>query len=480
MTDDYVSRTNRNRLSRVPLSRRQLLTGLGGAALALSTTALTGCTITKGEPPISTLGLSKDPAKRPNGRPRAHNLSMYSLWGATVGQGLVAVAQEFEAANPDIGVGITFAPASGTVQQKPLTAVAGHEPPDIAQVVTLETPQWAALGIMTDLTDWFERDGLSLDDYFAPAAEAMTYNDRVYSMNWDADPNFPLFWNKDLFEQSGLDPEKPPTTIEEVDEFNAKILKRDGGMATKVGLTPWDNYGFSNSIFTWGFAFGGRFRTPGTDDVTPDDEYVVKALEWICESAKKVGGPDAVSIAPPSLALHSFSTGNLGMAPLVSSNLKDIVAAVPDLKFGSTLLPYGPPGGSKPGQGAWIGGWSAFIPTRAKEPEAAWEFIKWWSSTDAGTTSSWKNVGFPVSYKKSSSLALVKEDPIMQAYYDTLVNSTNTRPPVLVADFFTQQLETEVAKAVYGQETPLQALRNVKAATDAETKRFKREIRSGR
>jgi len=308
MTDDYVSRTNRNRLSRVPLSRRQLLTGLGGAALALSTTALTGCTITKGEPPISTLGLSKDPAKRPNGRPRAHNLSMYSLWGATVGQGLVAVAQEFEAANPDIGVGITFAPASGTVQQKLLTAVAGHEPPDIAQVVPLQTPQWAALGIMTDLTDWFERDGLSLDDYFAPAAEAMTYNDRVYSMNWDADPNFPLFWNKDLFEQSGLDPEKPPTTIEEVDEFNAKILKRDGGMATKVGLTPWDNYGFSNSIFTWGFAFGGRFRTPGTDDVTPDDEYVVKALEWICESAKKVGGPDAVSIATTepraALVLH--------------------------------------------------------------------------------------------------------------------------------------------------------------------------------
>jgi hypothetical protein len=49
-----------------------------------------------------------------------------------------------------------------------------------------------------------------------------------------------------------------------------------------------------------------------------------------------------------------------------------------------------------------------------------------------------------------------------------------------VADFFTQQLETEVAKAVFGQETPLQALRNVKAATVAETKRFKREIRSGR
>ena len=36
-----------------------------------------------------------------------------------------------------------------------------------------------------------------------------------------------------------------------------------------------------------------------------DDEYVVKALEWICDCAKKVGGPDAVAIAPPSLGAPS-------------------------------------------------------------------------------------------------------------------------------------------------------------------------------
>lgn len=469
-----------NRSMRIPLSRRQLLTGLGAAALAATSPALAGCTITKGEPPISTLGLSKKPAKGANGKPRAHNLSMYSLWGGTTGQGLVNVATDFEAAHPDIGIGITFAPASGPTQQKLLTAVAGHEPPDIAQIVPLQTPQWAALGIMTDLTPWFERDGLKLDDFFAPAAEAMTYDGRVFCMNWDADPNFPLFWNKQLFEDSGLDPDVPPKTIDEVDEFNAKILRREGGLTTKVGLTPWDNYGFANSIFTWGFAFGGKFREPGTNNVTPDDEYVVKALEWICKTAKSVGGPDAVSIAPPSLALHSFSTGNLGMAPMVAPNLQDIVAAQPDFKFGSSLLPYAPPGGTNPGQGAWIGGWSAFIPTHAKEPEAAWEFIKWWAASDEGTMSSWNHVGFPVAYKKSSSLEKVKQDPVMAPYYDTLVNSTNTRPPVLVADFFTQQLETEVSKAVYGQETPLQALRNVKAATDIETKRFQREIRSGR
>ena len=33
-----------------------------------------------------------------------------------------------------------------------------------------------------------------------------------------ADPNFAFEWNKRVFRQVGLDPEKPPTTIAELDE----------------------------------------------------------------------------------------------------------------------------------------------------------------------------------------------------------------------------------------------------------------------
>jgi len=460
----------------MPISRRQLLAAAGGLAAAAAAPAVSGCTITKGQPPIDTMGLGKDAASAPGGGKRKHNITMYSLWGSTVGQGLVNVARDFEKTHTDIGVRIVFAPTNGSTQQKLLTAVAGHEPPDVAQLVPLQTPQWAAMGIMTDLTPWFERDGLSLDDFFAPAVEAMTYNDRVYNLNWDADPNFPFFWNKKIFEDAGLDPDTPPKTIDEVDEYSAKILQRKGQRVTRIGMVPWDIYGSSNSLFTWGFAFGGKFRKPGSDAVTPDDEYVVKALEWMCDSAKKVGGPDAVSISPPSLTLHPFSTGNLAMAPLVAPNLRDIIDAKPDMEIGSGLLPYQPPGGTHVGQGAWIGGWSAFIPRYAKEPEAAWEFIKWWSASDEGTMSSWKHVGFPVSYKKSSSLQLMKKDPVMGPYYDTLVNSSNTRPPVLVADYYTAQLDDQISKAVYGQVKPLQAMRNVKENTMTELRRLQKEL----
>lgn len=455
-------------------SRRALL----GTAAAAGVAATTGCSVTLGTPPIAGAGQQgKDAARKPDGSARNEVIEMYSLWGGTTGQGIVATAKEFEATHPDIGVKITFAPATGTTQQKLLTAVAGHNPPDVAQIIPLQTPQWAAMGIMTDLTDWFKRDGLKLDDFIAPAAECMQWSDRIWQLNWDADPNFPLFWNKEMFSAIGADPDKQPETIEQVDEYCAKMLKVENGRVTQIGMTPWDHYGFANSLYTWGFAFGGRFRVPGTDDVTPDDENVVRALEWICNSAKKVGGPDAVAVAPPSLAVHPFSTGKIGMTPLVAPNLTDVVETAPQLKLGAGLLPYAPPA-SKLGQGAWIGGWSAFIPANAKHPEAAWEFIKWWAASQEGTSSSWKHIGFPCSWKPAKALDEMKADPVKAPFHQTLFSTTNARPPTVVADFFNIRLEEMVGKAAYGQISPLEAMRQVKEATMTELKRFNREVRA--
>jgi multiple sugar transport system substrate-binding protein len=44
-----------------------------------------------------------------------------------------------------------------------------------------------------------------------------TYDGRLYGVPLYADVSA-LFWNKDLFRQAGLDPEKPPTSLAEICE----------------------------------------------------------------------------------------------------------------------------------------------------------------------------------------------------------------------------------------------------------------------
>lgn len=451
------------------MTRRNALIALGG--LAPAAMLLDACTVTRGTAPISTAGLAKAPAAG-----RKTSINMYSLWGGPTGQGLAELAKAYEKTHPEVGVRITYAPATGIgIQQKLQVAIASGDPPDVAQIIPYETPQWAELGIMTDLTPYLKRDGLGEKDFIKPAWHDMNYKGKVWQLQWDADPNFPFFWNKDLFEKCGLDPEKPPKTIDEVDEYSKKILKKSGAQITRIGLIPWQTYGFANSMFTWGFAFGGSFWDPQKQRVTADNEYVVKALEWMVQYAKNAGGANRVSVAPPSLQLNPFSTGNIGMSPMVATDYKNILAAKPSFKIGAGLIPYQPPGADHPGQGAWVGGWAAFIPSQSKKKEAAWDFLKWISATNPGTNSEWKNVGLVPTYY-GTALETVKNDKVMNPYYTTLFATQSVRPNIPVADFFAQELETEVSKAIYGEKSALAALRTVNKETQRELDRFKREV----
>ncbi|MGI8869936.1 MAG: extracellular solute-binding protein [Mycobacteriales bacterium] len=463
-------------LTRAALSRRHALRALSGLGLGAAGLTLPACSFTKGQKTITPISVGKKPAPG-----RDINIEMYSLWGSTTGQGLVDLAAAYEAKQDKVGVRITYGGATssgGYEQDKLFTAIAGNQPPDIAQLVPVQTSQWENLGIMTDLTDWIEADGIKSSDFLGPAWHDMNVNGRIYQMQWDADPNFPFFYNKVLFEKSGLDPDKPPTTIDEITEYSKKILRKSGGRVTKIGIVPWDQYGMSNSVFTWGWAFGGSFYDDKTGAITPDNEYVVKALEWICNFAKSVGGASNVSISPPGLTLHPISGGNLGMSGLVTTNYTDIVKAKPtNVKLGSALWPYQKPGNDKPGAGAWIGGWAAFIPKGSKHPKEAYDFLKWFSATPEGTNLAYKGAGFPPAYVHSPASKALKADKNLRPYYDVLYSTDHSRPAMPVGSFYATQIDEHAAKALFGQTTPLQAMRTVKENTEKEFARFKKQVK---
>jgi ABC-type glycerol-3-phosphate transport system substrate-binding protein len=465
-----MARSSLHELSRL-LTRREAIKvmGLGATALALS-----GCNVIVGPAPASLSSLGKDPAPG-----RKTVIEIYSPFGSPQAVGWNKLATRYEQIQSEVGVKITYAPASDTTGQdnpKLFTSIAGGTPPDIANLTPFSTPQWVELGIMTDLTPYLQRDGITADDFFSVAWHDMNYKGRVWQIQWDADPNFAFFWNKDLFEKVGLDPERPPQTIDDIDEFSKKINQVRGGNVTRIGIIPWSVYGFANSIFTWGWAFGGEFYDPVKQEVTPDNPYVVKALEWIVNYAKSAGGADRVNVSPPTVSLNPIATGNVGMAPLVVPNAQDVKAANPDMHLGATLIPYQGPGASKPGEGAWFGGWSIFIPRGAKHPDEAWEFMKWMSVTSEGTQAQWETIGYAPANKKSPALNAMQQDPVAGPFYGVLETAQHSRPAIPVGAFYSAQLEQLVSDAVYGKMTPLQALQVAKENTMKEWDRFKREF----
>ena len=102
------------------------------------------------------------------------------------------------------------------------------------------SPSGAARGALEPLDDLINKAGIKQDDYWAPSWNQTLYEGKIWSLTYGSDPNFGFFWNKNVFKDAGLDPEKPPTTVAEMDQFAEKIAKVDGNRIERLGLHPLD------------------------------------------------------------------------------------------------------------------------------------------------------------------------------------------------------------------------------------------------
>ncbi|HEY9291760.1 MAG TPA: extracellular solute-binding protein [Microlunatus sp.] len=449
-------------------TRRSLLT----ASLGLGLVTATGCHVIKGG--VGDVkdvgGLSKDPAPG-----RAVTIEWYNQFGAASGRALVRLAAQFEQIQDRIAVKVTYAPqATADVQARLLTALAAEDPPDVGFVIPEGATQLAAHGVMTDLAPYLARDGFGEQDFLAPVWKQMADGPHIWATRLMLDVNFPLYWNKELFKKSDLDPEAGPKTVDDVERMSKKILRRNGNQVTTAGMTPWGFYGYSNSMFTWGFAFGGSFLSEDGQQVTADHPNNVTALEWMADYAKSVGGADRVSVAPPGSNLPPIALGHLGMQPMTTPDLQLVRSAAPKLELGFTDVPYAD-GMGRPGSATWLGGWGLFIPSKAKQPHAAWEFVKWLTLSPEGTTASFREGSNLPTVKTSPAAALAAKDADSAPYVAALERATNTRPNIPVSTALFSEMEIVVANAVYGGQTAKSALKQASDTANAAWDKFRKE-----
>src|SRR5215204_3537983 len=90
-----------------------------------------------------------------------------------------------------------------------------------------------------------------------------------------------LIYNKDVYQKAGLDPEKPPTTLDQLTEAAGKISAGGGGQV-------WGHYLLTAPISQTGsdyfptilWAFGGREVSEDGEKVVVDSPEGLAALEW--------------------------------------------------------------------------------------------------------------------------------------------------------------------------------------------------------
>ncbi|GAK57346.1 extracellular solute-binding protein [Candidatus Vecturithrix granuli] len=139
--------------------------------------------------------------------------------------------KEFEAQNPDIKVIHQTFPYDSFIQKVATTVPAGRGP-DVVTLYYGWFPTWITSGWLQPLPE----DKISyqeIEEEFFPMVQSAKFAGKYYGIP-TAVRTLALLWNKDLFQQAGLDPEKPPTNWDEFVEYAKATTKRDASGQLEV------------------------------------------------------------------------------------------------------------------------------------------------------------------------------------------------------------------------------------------------------
>ncbi len=117
--------------------------------------------------------------------------------------------------------------------------------PTVMQLYDIGTKLMVDLKVATPMQDFIDKEKYDISGIEPNLLAYYTVNGKLQSMPFNSS-NPMLYYNKDAFKAAGLDPNKPPRTFDEVEQYAQKLTKKDAsGQVTQ--------YGVSFAIYGWFF-----------------------------------------------------------------------------------------------------------------------------------------------------------------------------------------------------------------------------------
>ncbi|MEM1360429.1 MAG: sugar ABC transporter substrate-binding protein [Pseudomonadota bacterium] len=268
----------------------------------------------------------------------------------------------FMAENPDITVEVTTIPYP-EYQQRLLTAVQGGNAPDIATLDQIWVAAFAQAGAVADLTDFAKSAGLTRDNFFGGAWDSAVFNDRLYGIPFNVDVWQFSFFNQDLLDAAGVDPEQLGTF--EGLRTAAEAMTGDGTFGVGLfGHRGEDTVVVVNSFI---FSNGGEVLN-ANGECALDEAPAIEAMEYLQEMVQFA--PSGILNANSGTMRELFLNGSLAIEFWPA--LEQPTLQQSDINWGFV---NGTAGASGEAVGTF-GGWNLAVFESSENKEAAQKFIE--------------------------------------------------------------------------------------------------------
>jgi multiple sugar transport system substrate-binding protein len=364
-------------------------------------------------------------------------------------QAVIKETEAFHTAHPNITVNPVRVPWSDALTRLS-TASTSSDGPDVTQLGTTWVGGFSALGDLRPYTD-AEIAAVGGKDAFAAASWTSSHvlggND-VTAMPWLTDIRA-LFYRTDVLAKVGLDPKTAFATWDSFEATLAKI-KADGGGIAPLAIGNQNNFGIIHNVapFVWG-AGGDLLAADGTHSLLAEPASL-DGVSYYQHLVALYDDPKADALNSSDVPA-AFASG-IGAVTIDNSQSVADFQANPDrpgLKAGWSTAPM-PTG--KAGRFGFLGGSNLAILKNAKHPDAAFEWVKYLSSTMSEQRYA-VNAGLWPARLDALTGTKLETDPAYAAFR-TMIPDGRQYPPV--AAWIT--IETVIAKDfanLWHAETPL-------------------------
>ncbi|GIN69773.1 ABC transporter substrate-binding protein [Bacillus sp. J14TS2] len=385
-------------------------------------------------------------------------IDFWTFWGSETRRPIVEkIIDDFNASHDDIEVKHTYFPF-GDIWTKSLASIAAGNPPDVIINDINTVSQRAEKKQNTNLSEFIEKEDGFEDQFFENTWTPMLYEGDPYAIPFDTD-TYMLFYNKEIFKEVGLDPEKPPTTWKELEEYAEKIDKKNGNKYERIGFLP--RHGAGADIYMLN-TDGQSYWDYENNKPVINSSSNVEALQWVKDFESRYGKKviNSFSAEFGSETADPFIAGKIGMYISPGTFYTQIRDYSDDMEFGVAPLPNRE--GHSGGNTTWGGGFVAEIPYGAKNPEASWEFLKYLAGKDAQEYWAVENFTNVPNIEASEAAAESEElselgRSVYQATVDNLDNTVRTPTPLEAPDYLSV-INPEIEKALLGEQSVEDAL----------------------
>ena len=390
--------------------------------------------------------------------------------GGAIAKMMDGFSEGFMKDNPGIKVTPIYA---GTYQETIVKALTAHKS---------GTPPVTSVLLSTDMFTLIDEDAIIPFDDFAKTAEdkawmgsffkAFMLNSQTQGKTWGIPfqrSTVVAYWNKELFKEAGLDPNKPPTSWAELKDMATKLTKKDAsGKVTQYGVQI-PSSGFPYWLFqTLSTTNDAILANELGTTVKFDDPKVIEALQfWVDLGKAGIHPPGVVEwgttpkdFFEKKAAIIYTTTGNLTN---IRNNAK--------FDFGVAMIP----GNKRKGSPTGGGNFYIFKKSTPAQQEAAFKFVKW--ITQPERAAQWSiDTGYvavsPAAYDTPALKKYGAEFPPALVARDQL--------PFSVAEFsthdnqrVTKALNDGLQAALTGTKSPTQAMQDAQREADRILRSFK-------